>query len=55
MIFSIFIIIVFTKFTWKLEIYTTRLSSSFKIFFLRKISPELTAASPPLFAEEAWP
>ena len=24
-------------------------------FFLRKISPELTTASPPLFAEEAWP
>ena len=24
-------------------------------FFLRKISPELTAASPPLFAEEDWP
>ena len=23
--------------------------------FLRKISPELTAASPPLFAEEDWP
>ena len=22
--------------------------------FLRKISPELTTASPPLFAEEAW-
>ena len=25
------------------------------IYFLRKISPELTTASPPLFAEEAWP
>ena len=24
-------------------------------FFLRKISPELTTASPPLFAEEDWP
>ena len=24
-------------------------------FFLRKISPEPTAASPPLFAEEDWP
>ena len=24
-------------------------------FFLRKISPELTTAGPPLFAEEAWP
>uniref|UniRef100_A0A3Q2HY86 Clathrin heavy chain like 1 n=1 Tax=Equus caballus TaxID=9796 RepID=A0A3Q2HY86_HORSE len=24
-------------------------------FFLRKISPELTTASPPLFAEKAWP
>ena len=23
--------------------------------FLRKISPELTAANPPLFAEEDWP
>ena len=23
-------------------------------FFLRKMSPELTTASPPLFAEEAW-
>ena len=23
-------------------------------FFLRKISPELTAANPPLFAEEDW-
>ena len=25
------------------------------VLFLRKISPELTTASPPLFAEEAWP
>ena len=24
-------------------------------FFLRKITPELTAANPPLFAEEDWP
>ena len=24
-------------------------------FFFRKISPELTAANPPLFAEEDWP
>ena len=24
-------------------------------FFLRKISPELTTANPPLFAEEDWP
>ena len=24
-------------------------------FLLRKTSPELTIASPPLFAEEAWP
>ena len=24
-------------------------------FFLRKISPELTAASPPVFAEGGWP
>ena len=24
------------------------------VLFLRKISPELTTASPPLFAEEAW-
>ena len=24
-------------------------------FFPRKISPELTTASPPLFAEEDWP
>ena len=23
--------------------------------FLKKISPELTAANPPLFAEEDWP
>ena len=23
--------------------------------FLRKISPDLTAANPPLFAEEDWP
>ena len=30
--------------------------SYFILFFLRKISPELTsAASPPLFAEEDWP
>ena len=28
---------------------------SFFFFFVRKISPELTAASPPLFAEEDWP
>ena len=28
----------------------------FLLFFLRKISPELTsAANPPLFAEEDWP
>ena len=26
-----------------------------KYFILRKISPELTAANPPLFAEEDWP
>ena len=26
-----------------------------ELFFLRKISPELTAANPPLFAEEEWP
>ena len=26
-----------------------------EIFFLRKISPELTTADPPLFAEEDWP
>ena len=26
-----------------------------KKFFLRKISSELTAANPPLFAEEDWP
>ena len=25
------------------------------ILFLRKISPELTAANSPLFAEEDWP
>ena len=25
------------------------------LFFLRKISPELTTADPPLFAEEDWP
>ena len=25
------------------------------VFFLRKISPELTAANPPLFAGEDWP
>ena len=25
------------------------------LFFLRKISPELTTANPPLFAEEDWP
>ena len=31
-------------------------SNSFFCFvFLRKISPELTAANPPLFAEEDWP
>ena len=27
----------------------------FFFFFLRKINPELTAANPPLFAEEDWP
>ena len=27
----------------------------FVLFCLRKISPELTTANPPLFAEEAWP
>ena len=28
----------------------------FCVFFLRKISPELTStANPPLFAEEDWP
>ena len=25
------------------------------VCFLRKMSPELTTASPPLFAEEDWP
>ena len=25
------------------------------IFFLRRISPELTTANPPLFAEGDWP
>ena len=29
--------------------------NKFCIFFLRKISPELTAANLPLFAEEDWP
>ena len=27
----------------------------FSFFFLRKISPELTATNPPLFADEDWP
>ena len=27
----------------------------FGLFFFRKISPDLTAANPPLFAEEEWP
>ena len=27
----------------------------FFFFFVRKISPELTSANPPLFAEEDWP
>ena len=27
----------------------------FSFLFLRKISPELTTANPPLFAEEDWP
>ena len=26
-----------------------------KLFFLRKISPELTTANPPFFAKEGWP
>ena len=29
--------------------------SKLAFFFLRKISPELTAANPPLFFEEDWP
>ena len=29
--------------------------SSFYFIFLRKISPELATANPPLFAEEDWP
>ena len=29
-------------------------SNSF-VLFLRKISPEVTTANPPLFAEEDWP
>ena len=39
------------KKSFKLEYEIIR----FAFFFLRKISPELTTASPPLFAEEAWP
>ena len=34
--------------------YKTRVETLF-FFFLSKISPELTAANPPLFAEEDWP
>ena len=26
-----------------------------RFIFLRKVSPELTTANPPLFAEEDWP
>ena len=46
------------------EINSLRLSLGFKcpdlsffltFFILRKISPELTPANPPLFAEEGWP
>ena len=32
-----------------------RLVRGIFVSFLRKISPELTAANPPLFAEEDWP
>ena len=35
------------------EIFTSELEEFF--FLLRKISPELTTANPPLFAEEDWP
>ena len=35
-------------------IHTTRVFVCFWVF-LRKISPELTAANPPLFAKEHWP
>uniref|UniRef100_A0A9L0ISJ4 Transmembrane protein 50B n=1 Tax=Equus asinus TaxID=9793 RepID=A0A9L0ISJ4_EQUAS len=36
--------------------YVTQIIGTGGVFFLRKISPELTsAASPPLFAEEDWP
>ena len=40
-----------------LECLNTVISDSnfFFFFFLRKISPELTTARPPLFAEEDWP
>ena len=37
---------------------STKLGSHLELvvfFFLRKISPELTTANPPLFAEEDWP
>ena len=33
----------------------SRASLFIYIYFLRKISPELTTANPPLFAEEDWP
>ena len=39
-----------------LSCFTLPLTHTTLFFFLlRKISPELTAANPPLFAEEDWP
>ena len=37
------------------SVYTGKPLQDLFLFFLRKISPELTSANPPLFAEEDWP
>ena len=39
----------------EINIETRKRNLIFKIFFLRKISPELTSAANPLFTEEDWP
>ena len=54
---GIFLFIIFYCFLLcsPLSLNFLQLYSLFYFFFLRKIIPELTAANPPLFAEEDWP
>ena len=50
---SFFSVIISLESYFQVILFTVSLS--FFFVFLRKLSPELSTASPPLFAEEAWP